>query len=102
VFRHREAGHPAGVSTQQQFPPVVYAPTLELAEGGEARLAMHRTDDGRVALFVYSALDRLTEFYRADSPWVLLTVEDLQRAYDAAPYDLLFLDKRPAPEAVAS
>ena len=84
------------------FPPVVYAPTLEPVTGGEARLAMHRTDDGRVALFVYSALDRLASFYRADSPWVLLTVEDLQRAYDAAPYDLLFLDKRPAPTAEAS
>ncbi|GAB2449942.1 hypothetical protein GCM10027062_33960 [Nocardioides hungaricus] len=85
-----------------RFPPVVYAPTTELAEGGEARLAMHPTSDGRIAVFVYSALDRLAEFYRADAPWVLLTVEDLQRAHDAAPYDLLFLDKRPQPEAVSS
>jgi hypothetical protein len=76
---------------------VVYVPTVEPVEGGAPRLAMHRTDDGRVALFVYSALDRLVEYYREDSPWALLTVPDLQRAYDAAPYDLIFLDKRPAP-----
>lgn len=84
-------------SARATFPPVVYVPTLEPAGGGEVRLAMHRTDDGRVALFVYSALDRLVEYYRADAPWALLTVPDLQRAYDAAPYDLVFLDKRPAP-----
>jgi hypothetical protein len=78
------------------FPAVVYAPTLAPGEGDETRLAVHRTDDGRVALFVYSALDRLVEYYRSDSPWVLLTVPDLQRAYDAAPYDLIFLDQRPA------
>lgn len=73
----------------------MYAPTLELPDEGEARLALHPTADGRLALFVYSALDRLVEFYRADSPWVLLTVEELQRAHEAAPFDLLFLDKRP-------
>ena len=85
------------MTTRPQFPPVVYVPTLEPSSGGAARLAMHRTDDDRVALFVYSALDRLVEYYRADAPWVLLTVADLQRAYDEAPYDLMFLDKRPAP-----
>ena len=86
------------MTAEQVFPPVVYAPTLQpVGDGGEARLAMHRIADGRVALFVYSALDRLVSFYRADAPWVLLTVQDLQRAFDAAPYDLLFLDRRPGP-----
>jgi hypothetical protein len=84
------------MTADHPFPPVVYVPTLEPGSDDEARLAMHRTDDGRVALFVYSALDRLVEYYRADSPWALLTVPDLQRAYDTAPYDLIFLDKRPA------
>jgi hypothetical protein len=85
------------MTAEHPFPPVVYVPTVEPVADGEARLAMHRTDDGRVALFVYSALDRLVDFYRADSPWALLTVPDLQRAHDAAPYDLIFLDRRPAP-----
>lgn len=51
--------------------------------------------DGRTALFAYSALDRLAEFYRADAPWVLLSVTDLQRLHAESPYDLLFLDRRP-------
>ena len=85
------------MATAQQFPPVVYVPTGESNDAGELRLAMHHTDDGRVALFVYSALDRLVEYYRAESPWALLSVTDLQRAYDDVPYDLIFLDKRPAP-----
>jgi hypothetical protein len=90
------------MTADHPFPPVVYVPTLVPESDDEVRLAMHRTDDGRVALFVYSALDRLVEYYRADSPWALLTVPDLQRAYDAAPYDLIFLDKRPAPATEAS
>lgn len=80
------------------FPPVVYAPTTALPdEEGNVHLEMMTTADGRVALFVYSAIDRLQDLYRTDSPWALLTVADLQRAHDAAPYDLLLLDRRPTP-----
>ena len=89
------AGHNAVVTTRSTpFPPVVYAPTLQPEDAEELRLEMHRMEDGRVALFVYSALDRLVEFYRAGAPWVLLTVDQLQQAHRQAPYDLLFLDKR--------
>lgn len=84
------------------FPPVVYVPTVVLADGDDPRLAMHPTDDGRTALFVYSALDRLVEFYADDVPWALLSVADLQHAYDEAPYDLVFLDRRPQPTPAAS
>ena len=89
----RPAGHPP-------FPPVVYVPTTELPADGEVRLALRHTHDGRLALFVYSALDRLVEFYDAETPWVLMGVEDLQRAYDAVPFDLVYLDKRPRPGPV--
>ena len=61
------------------------------------RLELVETNDGRTALFVYSAIDRLHEFYRPDAPWALLTIEDLQRAHDDEPYDLVFLDMRPRP-----
>lgn len=77
------------------FPPVVYVPTMSLPGDEEVRLALHHTHDGRLALFVYSALDRLAEFYDAEAPWVLMSVADLQRAYDAVPYDLVYLDRRP-------
>lgn len=79
------------------FPPVVYAPTVpDDGDGdGQARLELIELVDGRRALFAYSALDRLAEFYRADAGWVLLTVADLQRAHEQVPYDVLFLDRRP-------
>ena len=80
-------------STRHRFPPVVYAPTVT-RPGEPARLEMHHTGDGQVALFVYSALDRLDEMYGPATPWILLSVEHLQAAYDQAPYDLLFLDRR--------
>ena len=79
----------------RSFPPVVYAPTLTLPEDGQAALELVETVDGRLALFVYSALDRLREFYSSTAPWAVLTVEDLQRAHEARPYELLFLDRRP-------
>lgn len=74
---------------------MVYAPTTTLPEEGQVALELMETNDGRTALFVYSALDRLHEFYSGGSPWALLSIEDLQRAYEARPYDLLFLDRRP-------
>jgi hypothetical protein len=76
-----------------RFPPVVYAPTVS-EPGGPTRLEMHHAADGRVALFVYSALDRLVDMYGPESPWVLLTVEELQAAHDQVPYELLYLDRR--------
>jgi len=79
--------------TQQTFPPVVYAPTVTVPDE-PVRLEMHHTGDGRVAIFVYSALDRLQDMYGPETPWVLLTVPELQAAHDEAPYDLLFLDRR--------
>jgi hypothetical protein len=88
---------------RKNFPPVVYVPTTSLPdEDGQIRLETTRTNDGRTALFVYSALDRLHDFYAPESAWALLTVDDLQAAYDAEPYDLLFLDRRPRPAEVAA
>ena len=43
---------------------------------------------------MYSALDRLVDMYGPESPWVLLTVEELQAAHDQVPYELLYLDRR--------
>jgi hypothetical protein len=80
-------------TTEHPFPPVVYAPTVTVPDE-PVRLEMHHTGDGRVAIFVYSALDRLQEMYGPETPWVLLTVPELQAAHDEAPYDLLFLDRR--------
>ena len=80
-----------------QLPPVVYAPTLS-DDAGNTRIRMQRMPDGRVALFVYSALDRLADQYGEDSSWVLLRVPDLEAAYQDSPFDLLFLDRALHPE----
>jgi hypothetical protein len=74
---------------------VVYAPTTTARGDDRPRLELVATNDGRAALFVYSALDRLHDFYRAGAEWALLSVEDLQRAHEQEPYQLLFLDQRP-------
>ena len=81
------------------LPPVVYAPTIDL--DGSIRIRMHEMRDGRTALFVYSAIDRLQDQYGDDAPWVLLSVDDLQRAFEQAPYDLLFLDRELHPREAA-
>ena len=82
------------------LPPVVYAPTLTDYEGRN-RVRMHRLRDDRVALFVYSAIDRLLEQYGDGASWVLLSVPDLERAHQASPYDLLLLDRPLHPQEAA-
>lgn len=76
---------------QQNLPPVVYAPTIDL--DGATRIRMHEMRDGRTALFVYSAIDRLHAQYGDDAPWVLLTVPDLEKAHEQVRFDLLLLDR---------
>lgn len=84
-----------------QIPPVVYAPTL-VDDDGRTRIRMHRMRDDRVALFVYSALDRFAAQYGEDAPWVLLTAHHLETVYAEAPFDLLFLDRELEPGGVAA
>ena len=81
---------------QQNLPPVVYAPTIEL--DGATRIRMHEMRDGLTALFVYSAIDRLQAQYGDDAPWVLLSVPDLERAHAQVRFDLLLLDRDLHPE----
>ena len=71
---------------------MVYTPTLVDGDGN-TRVRMHRLRDDRVALFVYSAIDRLEVQYGDGAPWALLGPGQLQRAHDASPFDLLLLDR---------
>lgn len=80
------------VVSQLRLPPVVYAPTF-VDDEGRTRLRMHRLADGRVAIFVYSAIDRLEAQYGEGAAWVLMGPDHLQRAHEQAPYDLLMLDR---------
>jgi hypothetical protein len=77
------------------MPPIVYVPTTDDVEPHERRVVMHRVEDGRTALYTYSAPDRLDDYYLPGNPWVLCDVATLQRIHDETPYDLLFVDVDP-------
>ena len=85
----------AAERSRPDFPPVVYVPTTDEQDTAARRVLMHRVEDGRTALYTYSAIDRLHSYYLPDAPWVLCDVAALQRIHDQTPYDLLFLDVDP-------
>ncbi|GAB2980404.1 SAV_915 family protein [Nocardioides montaniterrae] len=82
-------------SARSQFPPVVYVPTTDEPDPAVRRVILHKVADGRTALFVYSAIDRLHDFYLPGQSWILCDVPALQRLHEQSPYDLLFLDVSP-------
>lgn len=89
-------GEPFTEGTERrEFPPVVYVPTTNEADPAVRRVVMHKVDDGRTALYAYSAMDRLHRFYLPDASWVVCDVAALQKVHDQTPYDLLFLDVDP-------
>lgn len=53
------------------MPPVVYVPCV-IDEHDERKLALRTTKDGRLALLVCTALDRLLDL-AGDVPWVSWT-----------------------------
>lgn len=77
------------------LPPVVYVPTSDEEDQRARQVLMHLVEDGRTALYTYSAPDRLDDFYLPGNPWVLCDVAALQRIHDETPYDLLFVDVDP-------
>ncbi|MBI9113439.1 SAV_915 family protein [Sanguibacter suaedae] len=79
--------------TPADLPPVVYVPCFADDDGQVTAVQLRTTADGRTALLAYSALDRL-KAGAGDVPWVLLTIEDLQRVHDREPYDVLYMDLR--------
>jgi hypothetical protein len=79
-------------SPESEFPPVVYVPCTKDPTTGELRVALRDTKDGRVALLVYTALDRLQALAGEDTPWVLLSVAGLQDVYRISPYDVVYPD----------
>lgn len=81
--------------TGRAMPPVVYVPTTDDSDPHQRRVVMHRVEDGRTALYTYSAPDRLEDYYLPGSPWMLCDVLTLQRIHDETPYDLLFVDVDP-------
>ena len=84
-----------GSDERREFPPLVYVPTTGEEDPATRRILMHTVEDGRTALYTYSAIDRLHRYYLPKSSWVVCDVAALQRVHDETPYDLLFLDVDP-------
>lgn len=77
----------------REFPPVVYVPCLrDVADPADLEVLYRETKDGRTALLVYSALDRLRSCNGEDQPWFLIPTPGLQALYDNRPFDLVLLD----------
>ena len=74
------------------MPPVVYVPCTP-GDDGINHLAYRNLDDGRVALLVYTALDRLIDL-AGDVHWALLDWDALQQAQDLQHYDIILQDIR--------
>lgn len=72
--------------------PAYYVPCVSDADG-QLRVTLRTTNDGRTALLVYSALDRLRAG-AGEVPWALLTLADLQQVKDETPYDVIYQDLR--------
>ena len=83
----------APVALPDGFPPVVYVPCAEqVTDPADVRLEYRITRDGRKALLVYSALDRLHAGAGDAQPWFVIPTANLQVLYDADPFDLVLLD----------
>ncbi|MCY7395218.1 MAG: hypothetical protein LH468_03530 [Nocardioides sp.] len=77
----------------RDYPPFLYIPCVEhVTDGAHARAQYRTTNDGRAAVLVYSALDRLHACCGDDQPWFGLPTHELQRLYDVRPFDVVYTD----------
>jgi hypothetical protein len=75
------------------FPPVVYVPCSTLSPGDEdLTVDLRTTRDGRLALLVYSALDRLVACCGDKQPWVVMPTASLETIREQTNFELLLLD----------
>lgn len=75
------------------LPPLVYVPcTSTKPMNGELTFEMRQLSDGRLALPVYSALDRLVNSCGESQPWAAVPSTRLDEASASAPFDVIALD----------
>lgn len=81
------------VASKITFPPVVYVPCSPLnPEDEELSVDLRRTRDGKLALLVYSALDRLVTCCGEQQPWVVLPTANLEKIREKTDFELILLD----------
>lgn len=79
------------------FPPIVYVPCAlvqnsERQSSKEMTIELRQTRDGRLALLVYSAMDRLIAHCGPAQPWTILASKDLEQVRLATGFELVLLD----------
>ncbi|WP_230592870.1 MULTISPECIES: SAV_915 family protein [Nocardiaceae] len=75
------------------FPPVIYFPCVQSAvTPNDATVRVRTTRDGRSALLVFSALDRLRTCVGPDEPWLVMPTERLMTVRESVLFDLVLLD----------
>ncbi len=76
-----------------RFPPVVYVPCSPLAPNDDSLVVdLRSTRDGRLALLVYSALDRLANCCGDMQPWVVMPTANLEKVRVETNFELILLD----------
>lgn len=81
-------------------PPVVYLPVRELPEGG-LLAEVFDTTDGRRALLVYTALDRLLDACGKSQTWQLIETVALDAIQETQPFDIVAFDSELPQELLA-
>ena len=77
----------------ENYPPVLYLPCTEHVQDPRDLVVRYQTTaDGRRALLVYSALDRLQTCCGTDQPWFMLPTERLEALHRLDPFDLVLMD----------
>jgi hypothetical protein len=74
------------------FPPIVYVPCAPQQTAEELTIDLRMTKDGRAALLVYSAMDRLVAHCGTAQPWTVMATRDLEQARLATGFELILLD----------
>lgn len=82
-----------GMTGQQAaLPPVVYVPCSDDIQDGELSVDLRPIRDGRVALLVYSALDRLVSCCGPNQAWAVMPTADLDKIAERVRFDMILLD----------
>jgi hypothetical protein len=74
------------------FPPVVYVPCSPFVDDNTLSVDLRPTRDCRLALLVYSALDRLVDCCGDEQPWVVMPTANLEKVRLETNFELILLD----------
>jgi hypothetical protein len=74
------------------FPPVIYVPCAPTETDDELAIDLRVTRDGRLALLVYSAMDRLIAHCGPFQRWTVMLTKDLEQVRSATGFELVLLD----------